>query len=79
MNKGFFKLSLLVFGILLIGFGLGLIVDRELIVNQYQYLAGITGSLILGGFFLALGRRKKPPKKVPEFKEESDNFLEEKK
>ena len=58
MNQGIFKLLLLTSGTLLIGFGLGLIVGREIIVNQYQYLIGIVGSLILGGFFLALGRKK---------------------
>jgi len=71
MNQGIFKLLLLTSGTLLIGFGLGLIVGREIIVNQYQYLIGIVGSLILGGFFLALGRKKRLPKKDPSSKKEN--------
>jgi len=80
MNENFLKSLLLVLGILLIGFGLGLIVGREIIVNQYQYLIGIVGSLILGGFFLALGRKKKPSKKISKFEEENNtnNYSEEK-
>ena len=80
MNENFLKSLLLVLGILLIGFGLGLIVGREIIVNQYQYLIGIVGSLILGGFFLALGRKKKPSKKISKFEEEinTNNYSEEK-
>jgi|AntAceMinimDraft_8_1070364.scaffolds.fasta_scaffold339613_1 hypothetical protein len=80
MNESFLKPLLSILGTLLIGFGLGLIVGREIIVNQYQYLIGIVGSLILGGFFLALGRNKKPKNKISKFEEENNtnNYSEEK-
>ena len=50
-------------GFLLIGFGIGIIINKNLQIEENQYLLITIGSLILGGFFTALGIAKRVPKK----------------
>ena len=50
-------------GCLLIGFGIGMIISENFQMEKNQYWLITAGSLILGGFVVALGIAKKVPKK----------------
>ncbi len=60
-----FKKFLIVLGFLLIGFGIGIIVSKNFQVGETTHWLIIVCSLVLGGFFTALGIAKKIPKKEP--------------
>lgn len=63
-----FKNFLIVLGFLLIGFGVGMIASKNLQVKETFYWLIIICSLILGGFFTALGLAKKISKETEENK-----------
>ena len=57
------KNFLIALGFLLIGFGIGMILAANFQIEKTNYWLIIVGSLILGGFFTALGIAKRVPKK----------------
>ena len=57
------KNFLIALGFLLIGFGIGMIIAENFQIEKTNYWLIIVCSLILGGFFTALGVAKKIPKK----------------
>jgi F0F1-type ATP synthase assembly protein I len=73
-----FKVFLIFFGGILIGFGIGLIIGKNLLFTDTAFWSVAISSLILGGFLMAFGlaivRRKKEPKEEIIEKEESNNL-----
>jgi uncharacterized membrane-anchored protein len=65
-----FKFLLVILGGMLIGFGTGMIVADSLILEGIQYWLAVIASLILGGFFIALGLQIKQHPKVKKEKKE---------
>ncbi len=53
--NGILKFIFTIFGGVLIGFGLGIFVHKSAFLGQGQYDIAMILSLILGGFFIALG------------------------
>ena len=53
--NGILKFIFTIFGGVLIGFGLGIFVHKSAFLGQGQYDIAMVLSLILGGFFIALG------------------------
>ena len=53
--NGILKFIFTIFGGILIGFGLGIFVHKSAFLGQGQYDIAMVLSLILGGFFIALG------------------------
>lgn len=74
--SNFFKILLLIFGGLIIGFGLGMVTVNSVSLGSSGYWAAVIGSLILGGFLLAIGLTKKRKKefeeKLPQQEEEKE-------
>lgn len=73
-----FKVSLIFFGGILIGFGTGLIIGKNLLFTDTTFWLVAISSLILGGFLMALGlaiaRSKKEPKEKMVEKDEGNNL-----
>ena len=61
-----FKSILIFMGGILLGFGMGIVATNFLIKEEAVYWGSIVGTLILGGFFIALGMTAK----TNSFKEE---------
>ena len=57
-----FQVFTRVLGSLLIGFGLGMVLSRNLVFSSLQYLCCLIVSLVLGGFLLAFSWRGKKEK-----------------
>jgi NhaP-type Na+/H+ or K+/H+ antiporter len=53
--NGILKFILTIIGGILIGFGLGIFVYKNALLGKGQYEIAMILSLILGGFFIALG------------------------
>jgi|GEM_PF-654087 uncharacterized protein YacL len=70
--QNIFKNLLVVLGGLMIGFGIGMITSSSFIFGETKYWVAVVVSLILGGFFTALGLtgKKKVEKKITEDEEE---------
>lgn len=56
------KNLLIIFGSVLIGLGIGMIISQNFQLGETNYLLAIIGSLVLGGFLIALGITKKVTK-----------------
>jgi len=78
--QNIFKNLLVALGELMIGFGIGMIVASSFIFGETKYWVVVIVSLILGGFFIALGLtgKKKKEEKKEEQKEEKEEKKEEK-
>ena len=79
--QNIFKNLLVVLGGLMIGFGIGMITSSSFIFGETKYWVAVVVSLILGGFFTALGLtgKKKVEKKITEDEEEKKEEKEEEK
>ena len=72
-----FKSILIFIGGVLLGFGIGIVATNFLIKEETVYWGTIVSSLILGGFFIALGMtaRTNSLKKEASRPEEADSYL----
>lgn len=58
-----FKSFLIFIGGILLGFGIGVVATNFLVKQETMYWTAIVSSLILGGFFMALGLAARSPLK----------------
>lgn len=70
----FLKFLLIFIGGSLIGFGIGIIIGNNSLFTNTTFWSSAIGSLILGGFFMALGlvisgRKKEKKEEIREIKE----------
>lgn len=70
--ENIFKNLLVILGGLMIGFGIGLVVASSLTFGEAKYWTAIIGSLILGGFLMAVGLTSKEEKKGKEIKDDGE-------
>jgi len=63
MLSSFLKNFLIALGFLLVGFGVGMIMAKNFQIEENQYWMVTVASLILGGFFTALGVAKRTKEK----------------